>query len=157
GTGRPLHTGYRKGGRSLAQTADGQRVATERPDGGVSLWDLAAMKELPPLRGPKGPARGPVFSPSGRRLAAADGEGGIWVWEVASGKVLHRFRVEESGLPRFFSADGKTLLTASQGGPTFVAWDVATGIERRRFSIRTEEPIDCIAFSPDGRTVATGS
>jgi WD40 repeat protein len=70
-----------------------------------------------------------------------------------------------------YSPDGKTLASVSTGHdekPRFVAWteitlwDVTTGAERRSFrghpnrdSYVSFRP-NCIAFSPDGRTLATG-
>jgi WD40 repeat protein len=61
-----------------------------------------------------------------------------------------------------FTPDGKTLLTASPApdpkgrrrSTDFKLWDVATAKEQRAF--RGPE-LDCLALSPDGRTLACGS
>src|SRR5262249_1347637 len=58
-----------------------------------------------------------------------------------------------------FSPDGKLLASAS--GNTVYLWDPATGEEQRRLPGRQLWPsawdtLLCVAFSPDGRTVAAG-
>jgi hypothetical protein len=53
------------------------------------------------------------------------------------------------------STDGQTLLTTRFGGGAVSLWNVTDGQERQTFTAHSR-PIDATAFSPDGRTLATG-
>jgi WD40 repeat protein len=129
----------------------GEGFSTPLPDGKV-------------LTAPRSVSVGRVaFSADGKLLAAAARSGGssssdhtIQVWEVETGQVLCRL----AGLPirdevcRFaLSPDGKSLLTP---GEEPQLWEVATG--KVRGQIRGHAAwVGAVAFSPDGRLLATGS
>ncbi len=64
-----------------------------------------------------------------------------------------RFRHEEVFSWQFaVSPDGQTIGTAA--GRSLILWDMATGRARRRFSL--DQAIRCLAFAPDGKSVAIG-
>jgi WD40 repeat protein len=113
------------------------------------------------------PVLGIAFSPDGTRMATGgydNDQAGEFtrLWDVASGQELRRFRhtKEVHGIRNLvFSADGKTLATLGQNaGSVLRLYDVDTGQLRRAFprdgdgDIRTGR--GCVAFSPDGKTVA---
>jgi WD40 repeat protein len=121
-----------------------------------------------------------VFSPDGRLLAS----GGGWppdprlkrpvlqLWEVATGKALLRIGTEKEGFYSFtLSPDGRLLATADHPetpvrGPLPAGakqqeyrvrvWSVFTGKELARFTGH-KGAVYCVAFSPDGKTLASGS
>jgi len=106
-----------------------------------------------------------AFSADGKVLAAATTSGGpsgtdhtIQVWEVITGKVLCRLkevpvRPGEQSCRFALSPDGKSLLTP--GDPPLL-WEVTTG--KLRGQIRGHAAwVGAVAFSPDGRLLATGS
>jgi WD40 repeat protein len=144
------------------------------PDGALvasygSVWDVASGQERARLPNqtepvpPRADLLGSVyaFSPDGRELAVGHGQA-VWLCEPATGRVLRRL----TGLRGLVSAlewtaDGKKLLTGENQTtatdpslPPVRVWDAATGREVRRLLDYTR-PLWPLAFSPDGRSVAS--
>jgi len=91
-----------------------------------------------------------AFAPEGKLLAAG-GWGDTRVWDPESGKEIIRFPFGVDSL--LFSADGRFLLTSS--GLVRI-WQTSTWKETRE--IRGHQAlVSCLAFAPDGNTIATGS
>ena len=95
-----------------------------------------------------------AFTLDGKTLAAADFRGSIKLWDVATGK--NTFEVKASKTKgcwtAAFSPDCKILATTPAGGVTL--WDVATGKELAALKEHSETVMS-IAFSPDGKRLAT--
>jgi len=109
-----------------------------------------------------------AFSPDGKRLATADRGEVVRIWAVATGQKLATLERREGQVRCLaFSPDGRLLAT---GGfdedphwlypPQYPAdtavklWDVATGRLARNLQGH-ERPVWCLAFSPDGKMLAS--
>ena len=90
-----------------------------------------------------------AFSPNGRHLLMSS-RAQTHLWDAQPGQEIRAVRGHEA----VFSPDGKLLLTAIRN--TVHVWDVRTGTERLAFAGHTEQ-VDCMAYSPDGKFVLTGS
>jgi|SRR5579884_2110161 len=81
----------------------------------------------------------------------------VQLWDTATGEeraVLDKSEWVERGEAVLFSPDGRTLVTAAKGGRINL-WDMATYQLRYSFQGHPER-VRCLAFSPDGGTLACG-
>jgi WD40 repeat protein len=132
----------------------------------ILSWNVATGKELRVLAKSENSYGSFSLSADGKVLAATTRtvKNTIDVWDVATGKELGRL----PGDPEFIqclaiSPDNKILAVADGGRPqpdsrnpphNIRLWDIATGKEVRRFG-SSSRGYSQVAFSPDGRTLAT--
>jgi WD40 repeat protein/tRNA A-37 threonylcarbamoyl transferase component Bud32 len=113
----------------------------------LGVAELATFKDFP-----EG-ANGVAFSPDGKLLVSASRAGTMVLRDLATGKV--RTRLRGAAVP-VFSPDGNTLAGGNKriggfNGEPIKLWNPATGEELT--TLRGSD--GCIAFSPDGTTLAT--
>src|SRR5262249_19336309 len=92
----------------------------------------------------------PVFSPDGRLLAAASQRDSP-VWELAPGRVIPDLPVASPHHSGFLPGGGRL---AGVNGEHIAVWDV--GLRKQIADGQAPARIGAVAFSPDGRMVATG-
>jgi WD40 repeat protein len=74
--------GFGQAASSVALSADGRRLAANRGERFVRLWDLATGAQTILLPGHE--TRGVAMSPDGRWLASSSADGFLRIWDVAS-------------------------------------------------------------------------
>jgi len=166
---------------SLAYSPDGKRLATGSADYRITLLDLINRKVLRSFVAHDGEVTALAFSPDGTRLASASHDRTVKVWDSSSGKELltlagHSGPVEAVA----WSADGKSIASAID--KTHIRlWDASTGKTLRTLDSRVAPVEDIVvethlylpyldefsegmpgrvlslAFSPDGKRLASGS
>jgi len=141
--------------QSLRISPDAKRVfatgGTADPE--LTARDVVNGKELwtVPL---KGAGRLRAVSADGRRVAVTD-YAGLTVFDAASGKIVMSTPIASAVLPGMYSVDlapdGSRMALAD--GHVVIVWDTTTGKVQHRLAHEAR----LVAFSPDGRSLLTGS
>jgi WD40 repeat protein len=135
----------------VAYAPDGKTLAVATEDGYIRTWAADTERALLTIQTDRRPLRALVYSPDGKTLASGDERGRIRLWDSATGKE----RLADGPRVPFASiavaADGQTIF--SLDSHTVRQWEAGTGKETRRLAV-PDARIECLALSPDGRTVA---
>jgi eukaryotic-like serine/threonine-protein kinase len=141
---------------AVAVSPEGELLALADRSGSVTLWDIAARKQvatLPEAGQPKGPL---AFSPHARLLASTGRDGVVKLWDARTLTEVAQLRHGGVLSSLAFSADGRRLATYTEGGRVSL-WDVPTA------NLITNLPAPLgddlagrIVVSADGRLLAYG-
>jgi WD40 repeat protein len=140
----------------LAYRPDGKCLASLDGRGELRLWEASSGKDLATLQCP-GQGLGLAWSPDGRLVAAGNALGRLKVWDAQTFQEV--LSIQPGGDHRIyglaFSRDGRGLAMCEGASPTFGLLDVATGRRLRTF-VGHREGVYALAYSPDGRLLASG-
>jgi RNA polymerase sigma factor (sigma-70 family) len=120
----------------------------------ITLWDVAAKRELRRFVGHPVQIRSLAFSPDGKSLASSGGEPQARTWNVATGSEIDPRPGHPHGIVALAvsMADG-TVFTSGNDDGLVIHWDTASGRALETLALQRER-FSHLAVSPDGRTLA---
>ena len=153
-TGKPIIIleGHTDEVGSLAFSPDGQILVSGSGDGTIRLWHTNGELKATLTRY-AGSINNLAFSPDGTTLASATGSE-VQLWDAKTWQFKTIFAAHIGGSTVAFSPDGTTF--AAGDGRAVQLWDVATWHPKGLLTGHTGR-VTSIAFSPDSRTLASGS
>jgi WD40 repeat protein len=158
-TGRLLHT-LEKASHAVAfsPTADllavGSPLGLFDPNNGNSVMTMAGAADVQCV----------AFSGDGRLIASGSRDGRVRLWTTKGQELLRPGGHEAAVSALAFSPDGAVVASSSGRDDSVRIWGTATGARLRKISVGNptdpqwrDNELSTLAFSPDGRTVATWS
>ena len=141
----------------MAFSPDGKTLASGSSDRTIKLWDVATGKEQATLKGHTGCVYSVAFSPDGKTLASGSEDKTIKLWDVETGKEQATLKGHTArGVSPWRSA--RTARRWPRGARTRRSSCGTWRRARSRPPSRdTRTVVTSVAFSPDGKTLASGS
>jgi RNA polymerase sigma factor (sigma-70 family) len=142
---------------TLAFSPDGKTLATGSVFGsGVRQWEVATGRERHPSEGHRGGVNLLRFSPDGAGLTSIGVDRRLLEWDLATQSPRRQFTWPiDTLIVIALSPDGTTLAAGDRGTYEVSLWDLRTG-KRCRLLGKHQKVVQAVAFSPDGRLVASG-
>ncbi len=156
------------GATDLTFSRDGKTLASAGLDRSVRLWEVATGKAMHSWPGHQHHLGSLAYLPDGRTLVSHASDHTVRLWDAGTGKELRRFTLPRPSPsePRDFgypggdrhlqtlavSPDGKIVAVCDPGQGLYL-WETATGKER---CLLKGQAVCCVAFAPDGGTLASG-
>jgi WD40 repeat protein len=143
--------------RDVQFSRDGKLLAAGLSDGTVRVWDVRTRREVKTFgANPKdgsSAVKGVEWSPDGSCLYVTAGAVVAWDWR----EVQVRWQTPAADAARVrASRDGKRLAVVRPDVREVLVLDGGTGKVQATLEVNRQLQVECVAFSPDGRTVATG-
>ncbi len=147
----PLSSSFRRD-LPFAVARDGRTIAVDskKRTGPIVIWDARTGKEL---RSTDSDASILAISADGR-LLAANGHKCFLLIDAMTGKDKRKIEQIAWTAAAAFSPDGRMLATADASAIRL--WETASMHQRRSF-VGHQARVGCLAFSPDGTKLASGS
>jgi WD40 repeat protein len=182
-TGAKLRV-FEGGQGRVALSLDGRFLLMDSLDKTAMLWDVATGKVVRSFEGDPSARRRRIaaaekqqprlqsevtavaFSADGKRVLTGEAGEQAILWDARTGQQLRTFKGHRGLISSVaFSPDGKTILTGAWDN-TAILWDADRGTKLRTIDVHArglslffpdKHYVNSVAFSPDGKSVLTGS
>jgi RNA polymerase sigma factor (sigma-70 family) len=157
------HTGWVS---AVAALPDRKTVVSAGSEGAVIVWDAVRGREVRRLVGHGERVQCLAAAPDGKTIASGGRDQTVRLWDVAAGREVAKIQAGGSVRGLAFAPDGKRLASASGNdlydgwvlevpGHGAAVWEVTTA--KPLFRLEGHEGgVKAVAYSPDGKTLATG-
>jgi WD40 repeat protein len=154
--GGPLRHAWRV--FAAAFSPDGQSFLTGEEERTVRLWRLAPGRQFGPTMRACGSLFGACYAPDGKTILAGDRNGFVYLWNARTNQIrLPPLRHKDQTIHAVaFRPDGNRILASGAGLQGLVRqFDASTG--ELVGPVLACGPVKAVAWSPDGKTILTGS
>jgi len=147
-------------------TPDGRCLIAVDNSGAIRVWDAATGRMIRTIGGPPNYFRHVALSPDGLTLVTIEDPGLLRIWDLASGRERRSWHATRGPCWCLaFSPDGRTVAAgmsvydqANKSEEKFInLWDITAPTERRRRIVGDWRDLVGLVFSPDGKTLISGS
>ncbi|OGW43713.1 MAG: hypothetical protein A2X57_06355 [Nitrospirae bacterium GWD2_57_8] len=139
--------------KSVTFSPDGRFVLSGSADTTIKLWDLSTGSAVSTMKGDQGGVSSVAFSRDGQYALSGGDVIVVRLWDLSTGSMVRTFQGHSYFADAVvFSPNGRHALSCDLD--VMRIWDVSKG---REVWSANERWVSSAAFSPDGRSVLTGS
>ena len=155
-------------GMALAWSSDGKGLASANGVYTIELWDMSSgVRPVRVLQGHKKGVTSVAWTPNGKAVASGSVDTTIGLWNPVSGKMVRMLKGHPEAVSSVaWSPDGSMLASGSAAATNYgkegvrtdkvlLLWDSAGRLIRALEGHGNS--VESVAFSPDGKTLASGS
>ncbi|KAG8755155.1 hypothetical protein FRC12_010980 [Ceratobasidium sp. 428] len=156
-----LIRGHQSWVSAVAYSPDGTRIVSGSWDRTIRIWDAKTGQPISqPLHGHTHSITSVTYSLDGSRILSSSEDKTFRVWDAYSGQPMGQ-PLEGPRLiknePFAYSPDGICIISPAQYSQTIDVWNIYTGQPVGQPLAGHTNMIICVAYSPDGTQVVSGS
>jgi WD40 repeat protein len=141
---------------SVVFSPDGQTFATASLDNTINLWNVGSLQKIATIRDAD-QVFAVAFSPTGKTLASVGKDNYVKLWDTSSRQAYATLQGHTDAVKALAFQPSTTgiLASASEGkDQTIRLWNTTSNTQSN--VLQAKEDVFAIAFSPDGKLIASG-